>query len=127
MSAFALISGRLHGEPTTRPTRTGGQVTFFTVRVANGSAIEFWSVATFSEAIREDLAELPEGYAVSCSGALHVELEEWNGAPRMRRRMTADCLLALTAKPKPKAPSGTGRGRKNGERVVSASPDRACA
>ena len=34
MSAFAFICGRLHGEPVTRPTRTGGDVTFFKLRVA---------------------------------------------------------------------------------------------
>ena len=36
MSAFALISGRLQGEPVTRPTKTGGRVTFFKLRVALG-------------------------------------------------------------------------------------------
>jgi hypothetical protein len=44
MSTFALICGRLPGEPVTRPTKTGGQVTFFKLRLATNSAAQFWNV-----------------------------------------------------------------------------------
>ena len=65
MSAVALISGKLQGEPVTRPTRSGGQVTFFKLRVANGAAVEWWEVATFSDTVREELGTLSEGDALA--------------------------------------------------------------
>ena len=37
MTAHALIAGRLHGEPVTRPTCNGGTVMFFKLKVANGA------------------------------------------------------------------------------------------
>jgi single-stranded DNA-binding protein len=98
MSAIALISGRLQGEPATRPTKTGGQVTFFTLRVANGAALEFWNVATFSDAVRDELAGLAEGAALSCSGLFHAERYEWNGETRVRLKLTADTVLVLKAR-----------------------------
>jgi hypothetical protein len=33
MSALAMIAGRLHGDVVTKPTRNGGQVAFFKLRV----------------------------------------------------------------------------------------------
>ena len=111
MTAFALISGRLQGEPVTRPTKTGGQVTFFTLRVVNGSASEYWSVATFDEAVRDELARLEEGAALSCSGAFHAELYEFKGATRLRLKLTADKVLVLKPRPKPPRPSRVKPGR----------------
>ena len=102
MSAHALISGKLQGEPVTRPTRNGGQVTFFKLRVANGAAVEWWEVATFSDTVREELGTLSEGDALSCVGALHVEPFEYRGEQRIKRSITADRVVALKPKPKPK-------------------------
>jgi hypothetical protein len=79
MSAFALISGRLHGELRTHPTKTGGEVTFFTLRVANSSALEYWSIAAFANDVRAELAELPDGALLSCVGPLHVETMSGTG------------------------------------------------
>jgi single-stranded DNA-binding protein len=104
MSAFCLVSGRLHGEPITRPTRTGGQFTAFKLRVTNGNTVEWWSVTTFSETAREELAGLGEGDVVSCVGALGVETYEKNGETRIALRLTADRILALKPKLKPKEP-----------------------
>lgn len=101
MSALTLISGRLHGETTTRPTRNGGEVTFFKLKVASGNRLEFWSVAVFSDPAREELAGLAEGDALSAVGELQVETYEWNGETRVNLKLTADRILAL--KPKPKA------------------------
>jgi len=95
MSAIALISGRLQGEPTTRPTRTGGSVTFFKMKVASGNRIEFWSVATFSDTAREELAGLGEGDALSAAGELQVETYQWNGETRINLKLCADRVLAL--------------------------------
>jgi hypothetical protein len=101
MSALALIAGKLHGEPVTRPTKNGGQVTFFKLRVTNGVELEFWDCATFDATVREEIDGLSEGHAVSCVGSLRVELFEWKGEQRIRRSLTVD--RTLTLKPTPRA------------------------
>ena len=101
MSAYALIAGRLHGEPTTRPTRNGGVVTFFKLKVANGNAIEWWDVAAFSEEARETLDGLGEGDAVSAVGVVRTELFEFKGEQRIKRSLTANRVLALKPAIKP--------------------------
>jgi len=95
MTAFALISGRLQSKPMTRPTKTGGRVTFFKLRVAVGSQVQFWDVATFSDTVREEVEGLAEGSALSAAGELHVEPYQWNGETRLNFKLTADRLLAL--------------------------------
>jgi len=120
MSAVALITGALSGEPTTRPTRNGGQVSFFKLKVASGNKIDFWSVATFSDTAREELAGLTEGDALSAVGELHVETYEWNGATRVNLKLTADRLLALKTKPKARRSPKETRPR-TGQDVASAS------
>jgi hypothetical protein len=95
MSVLALVSGRLQGEPVTRPTKTGGKVTFLKLRVANGSAVQFWDIATFSDAVRDEIAGLAEGAALSAAGDLHVEPYQWNGETRLSFKLTTDRVLAL--------------------------------
>jgi single-stranded DNA-binding protein len=99
MSALTLISGRLSGEPTTRPTRNGGTVSFCKLKVASGNRIEFWSVTIFSDAAREELVGLSDGDALSAVGELHVETYEWKGETRIVLKLTADRVLALKRKP----------------------------
>jgi hypothetical protein len=120
MSAYAQISGKLKGDPVTRPTRNGGQVTFFTLRVANGAALEYWDVATFSDTVREELGGLSEGDALSCVGELRVELFEYKGEQRIKRGLTADRVLAL--KPKPKEAKGQGERPRPSKAPTAASP-----
>lgn len=91
----ALITGRLHGEPTTRPTRNGGMVTFLKLKVVDGNRIDYWSVATFSDSAREELEGLGDGDAISAVGSLEVEIFDWNGEKRINRKLTADRILAL--------------------------------
>jgi single-stranded DNA-binding protein len=100
MSAYAMITGKLHGEPVTRQTRNGGQFVAFKLRVANGNTVEWWSVTTFSETAREELDGLGEGDAISAVGALGVETYEKNGETRIALRLTADRILTLKPKPK---------------------------
>ena len=104
MSAFAMISGRFHGESVTRPTRNGGQVTFFKLKVVNGASLEFWDCATFSDTARTELEGLAEGDAVSAVGSLRVELFEWKGEQRIKRSLSADRVVALKPKPKDSKP-----------------------
>jgi hypothetical protein len=103
MSAYAMSTGKLHGEPVTRPTRNGGRVTFFKLRVINGAEIEWWDVATFSDTAREELEGLNEGDAVSAVGVLHVEMFEYRGEQRIKRSLTADRVLAIKPTKEPKA------------------------
>jgi hypothetical protein len=101
MSAFALITGRLYGEPMTRPTKTGGQVTFFKLRVVNGELVEFWSIATFSDEAREELAGLREGAPLSAVGALRIETYlAKNGETKPSLNLTADRVVTLKPKAK---------------------------
>jgi single-stranded DNA-binding protein len=106
MSALTLITGRLANEPTTRPTRNGGEVTFFKLKVATGSRIDFWSVATFSGTARDELAGLNEGDALSAVGELQVETYDWNGGARVNLKLTADRISALKPPPKSKDKAG---------------------
>jgi hypothetical protein len=99
MTVFALIAGRLHGDPVIRPTRTGGEVTFFKLKVANGSALEWRDCASFSHAVRDELAGLSEGAPLSASGGLHVGTFEHNGETRISRKLTVDRLLSLKPTP----------------------------
>jgi single-stranded DNA-binding protein len=103
MTAYAMIAGRLHGEPVTRPTRNGGQVTFFKLRVINGAEIEWWDAATFSDTARAELEGVNEGDAVSAVGVLRVEMFEHRGEQRIKRSLTADRVLALKPTKEPKA------------------------
>jgi hypothetical protein len=103
MSAYAMIAGRLHGEPVTRQTRTGGQVTFFKLRVVNGTELEFWDCAAFIDPVRTEINGLAEGAALSAVGSLRVELFEWKGEQRIKRSLTADRVMALKPTKEPKA------------------------
>jgi hypothetical protein len=105
MTVSCLLQGRVLGEIQTRPTKTGGQVTFLKMQVINGAARELWSISTFSDTVREELSGLRDGDAVSVVGTLAVELFEWKGVQRIGLRLTADRALAL--KPKPTKPKST--------------------
>jgi hypothetical protein len=116
MSASCLLQGRVLGELQTRPTKTGGQVTFFKMQVINGATKELWSISTFSDTVREELSGLSDGDAVSVVGTLVVELFEWKGVQRIGLRLTADRALAL--KPKPAKPKAS-RARQSHEKAPS--------
>jgi hypothetical protein len=110
MSALGLVSGRICGEIATRPTKNGGQVTFFKMKVTNGNATEFWSISTFSDTVREELSGMGDGDAVSVVGALSSEIFDWRGEKRISLRLLADRALALKPKRKTeKAPRVSGR------------------
>jgi single-stranded DNA-binding protein len=104
MSFSSLAQGRIFGEMQTRPTKTGGRVTFFKMKVTNGNATDFLNVSTFSDTVREELSGLSDGDAISVVGELTAELFEWKGSQRIGLRLTADRAMALKLKPaKPKA------------------------
>ena len=119
MSALALITGKLHGEPISRPTRNGGLVTFLKLKVAAGNRLDFWSVATFSDTVREELDGLVEGDALSAAGELHVETYEWNNETRVNLKLTADRVMALKPKAKAKPKTKARASRPEAERLSS--------
>jgi hypothetical protein len=121
-----MILGKLHGGPVTRPTKSAGYVTFF--KLKDGSEPQFWSVATFSDVAREELAGLAEGAAPSAAGQLHVETYDWKGETRVSLKLTADRVLALkpTRKVRPNTAEKPGQaGRGAADRAPSAWEDRA--
>jgi single-stranded DNA-binding protein len=107
MSAFALIAGKLTGEPVTRDTRNGGRVTFFRLRVANGATLEWWDVATFSDSAREELDGATEGAPLSAVGEFRVEPWEKGDRRGFNYKLTADRILALKPKRKEAKPSAS--------------------
>ena len=98
MSAFAMIAGKLAGEPKTRDTKSGGKVTFFRMRVANGATREFWDVATFADDCRAELDGLPEGFPLCATGEFSVEPWERDGKRGFNLRMTANTVTRLSGK-----------------------------
>jgi len=69
MTVSCQAQGQILGEIQTRPTKTGGQVSYFKMKVKNGNATELWSISSFSDSVREELSGLGDGDAVSVVGA----------------------------------------------------------
>ncbi len=112
MSAFVMIAGKLAGEPRTRDTKSGGKVTFFRLKVANGAAREFWDVAAFADDCRAELDGLPEGFPLCATGEFSVEPWEKDGKRGFNLRMTANTVTRLSGKkrePRAAKPKQTGR------------------
>ena len=97
---------------------------FFKLKVANGSATEWWDVAAFSEKAREKLEGLGEGDAVSVVGVFHTELFEYNGQQRIKRSMTADRVLALKPSSRPPGETQPRTGREVADASWAAPPRR---
>jgi hypothetical protein len=105
MTVSCQAQGQILGEIQTRPTKTGGQVSYFKMKVTNGNATELWSISSFSDSVRQELSGLGDGDAVSVVGAFSAEIYEWKGEQRIGLRLRADRALALNPKPaKSKAP-----------------------
>lgn len=104
MSPLAMISGKLVGVPVTRPTRNGGTVCFFKLRVISQTSFEYWSCATFSETARAELEGLCEGAPVCAVGEFRVEAWERDGKHGFNLKLTADRVTTLKPKPKAKTP-----------------------
>jgi single-stranded DNA-binding protein len=122
MTVYALPTGRIFGEILTKPTKNGGQVTFFKMKVTNGNATEFWSISTFSDTVREELSGLSDGDAISVVGALTTELFDWRGEKRVSHKIRADRALALKQRPaKPRAtPARQAEASNTGGRALAA-------
>ena len=96
MTARVLIAAQLTGEPLTRATKNGGEVTFFKLKVASGNRLDYWSCTTFNEAARKKLEGLGEGDAVSATGELEVSTyEAKTGETRVGLKMLASSRRIL--------------------------------
>jgi hypothetical protein len=96
VTAHALVVGKVVGEIITRPTKGADDVTFVRLRVVAGGAAQFWSLAIFSDALREIVADLPEGAVLAASGEIGPpDVYEWNGEVRVTLRMTVDGVTPL--------------------------------
>lgn len=92
-----------------------------TLRVANVSTSEYWSVATFDEAVRAELTGLADGSPLSCSGPFHAEKYQFKGETRVRLKITADAVLVL--KPRARAPRpGHNKPRRGGPQRARRGP-----
>ena len=114
----ALISGRLHGAPQARTSKTGSQFVTAAVRVPtkdNGSM--FASVIAFSGTACRALLALQEGDAVALAGELTPKLYQpkGGGEPRASLDLVAHAVLseyhvsrkrAAIAEPKLHEPAG---------------------
>ena len=66
----ALVSGKLHGQPTQKIAKTGKPLVVAKVRVHAGDADVFVNVIAFSPAACDALLALGEGDAVALTGSL---------------------------------------------------------
>jgi single-stranded DNA-binding protein len=103
MTVYTMISGTMVGEARSFPTKTGGKLTSFKLKVTSGATLEWWDVVTFSDTAREELEGVGEGDAISATGEMRIEPWERDGRRGLNFKLTADRVLALKPKPKPKA------------------------
>jgi hypothetical protein len=99
MTVSGLAQGRISGEIQTLPTKNGGQITFFKMKVTNGNLFTLWSISTFSDMVREELSGLSDGDDVSVVGTISAELFERRGEKRIGLRLLTDRAMALRSKP----------------------------
>ena len=81
----ALVSGKLHGQPTQKIAKTGKPLVVAKVRVHAGDADVFVNVIAFSPAACDALLALGEGDAVALTGSLTPKA--WTEPPWVLRRL----------------------------------------
>ncbi|PPD25001.1 MAG: hypothetical protein CTY30_00850 [Methylocystis sp.] len=92
MTAVALIQGRLWRAAERRSARSGREYVCATL-VDDDSG--FWSVVAFHADVMDELTRLDANDRLAAWGALHVELFDKDGAPRICRKIVVDRVLAL--------------------------------
>lgn len=105
MSASDMIVGKITGAARTHDRRSSGKVTFFKLRVANGSSLEFWSVAVFEDEARAMLDGLPEGFPLCATGEFSVEPWERDNKRGFNLKLIANSITRLSAKKRPPRPA----------------------
>lgn len=92
MTAVALIQGKLWRAAERRSARSGREYVCATL-VDDDSG--FWSIIGFHSDVMDELCRLDANDRLAAWGALHVELFDKDGAPRICRKIVADRVLAL--------------------------------
>ena len=104
MSARALITGTLYGDPQARTSQAGKSFTTAKVKADGKDGSTLWiSVVAFGD-LADRLLTMRANNAVALSGKLEVSAyTAKDGTPAAGLSVVADELAALKAKPRPKA------------------------
>jgi hypothetical protein len=103
MTASALVSGRLWGEPEQKLSKAGKPFAVAKLREGSGDGAVWWSVVAFSEDVCEELLALRDGEALAISGPFRCEIFEKEGRARIAHRIVAERLISAR-KPKKRQP-----------------------
>jgi len=102
MSASLLLMGTLPRAAEAKTSKAGKAYASASVKVANGSELEFWNVLAFADEVREALLACSAGERVSLQGMPRFE-PSTNGEGELKIRKSLFVDAILTARPKPKA------------------------
>ena len=104
MTARALITGTLYGDPQARTSQAGKSFTTAKIRADGKDGAVLWiSVVAFGD-LAERLLTMRANNALALSGKLEVSAyTAKDGTPAAGLSVVADELAALKAKPRPKA------------------------
>jgi single-stranded DNA-binding protein len=111
MTAYALLSGKLHRAPARKMSRAMQPYVQATLRVGEGDAAQWWNLVCFSDSAAEALLDLHDGDACAVSGALKVAAYNGHdGNARLDLSLFADRVISAhkpKAKPKPQPAAAT--------------------
>ena len=104
MTARALITGTLYGDPQARTSQAGKPFTTAKVRADGKDGTVLWiSIVAFGD-LADRLLELKANTALALSGKLEVSAyTAKDGQPAAGLSVVCDQLATLKAKPRPKA------------------------
>ena len=104
MTARALITGTLYGDPQARTSQAGKSFTTAKIKADGKDGSTLWvSIIAFND-LADRLLTLKANAAVALSGKLEVSAYiAKNGEPAAGLSVVCDELATLKAKPKPKA------------------------
>ena len=104
MSARALITGQLYGDPQARTSQAGKPFTTAKVRADGKDGAVLWiSIVAFGD-LADRLLTMKANTALALSGKLEVSAyTAKDGTPAAGLSVVCDELATLKAKPKPKA------------------------
>jgi hypothetical protein len=94
MSAIALVTGRLFGDPKRRISKVGKPYVSAKLREGAGDTAVWWSIVAFAEEACDELLRLGDGDAVSVSGPFTVSTYERNGEVRLNHSIVAERLIS---------------------------------
>jgi len=92
----ALISGKLHGKPERRMSKSGNPFVTAKVRVPTGDDAAFVAVVAFADTVQSMLLALDESEAVSLAGTLTADAwTDRDGKARPSLSLVANTVLTV--------------------------------